>query len=237
MTRLLVSVRSATEAVAALRGGASLIDVKEPARGALGRANDDVIADVVRMVAGARPVSAALGEFDDASAEDLPPCKERLTYLKWGLHRCGSSDAGAWQCELALVIRRLADRQPNPRIVAVAYADCRRARAPTPEDVCSFAVTHAVGAFLLDTWEKDGSTLLDWLSPREIERLAERCRAAGVPIVLAGSLGAREIGELLPLQPDWFAVRGAACQGRQRGATIDEGKVRQLAALLGEEGA
>jgi dihydroneopterin aldolase len=103
-----------------------------------------------------------------------------------------------------------------------------------PESVCSFAVTHPVGAFLLDTWEKDGSTLLDWLPPSEIERLCTRCRGAGVPIALAGSLGSREIGELLPLRPDWFAVRGAVCRGRRRTARIDEGKVRQLAALLGE---
>ena len=36
MTRLLVSVRSAEEAEIALAGGADVIDVKEPRRGALG---------------------------------------------------------------------------------------------------------------------------------------------------------------------------------------------------------
>ena len=48
MTRLLVSVRSAAEAEAALLGGADVIDVKEPDRGPLGRADDAVIAAVVR---------------------------------------------------------------------------------------------------------------------------------------------------------------------------------------------
>ena len=62
MTRLLVSVRSAAEAEAALAGGAALIDVKEPDRGALGRADDAVIADVVRAVAGRAPVSAAASQ-------------------------------------------------------------------------------------------------------------------------------------------------------------------------------
>jgi hypothetical protein len=42
---------------------------------------------------------------------------------------------------------------------------------------------------------------------------------------------------LLPLRPNWFAVRGAVCQGRQRGATIDEGKVRQLVTLLDDKSA
>jgi len=220
-----------------VRSGAALIDVKEPAHGALGRASDRTITDVVRSIAGARPVSAALGELVDTFADDLPTCKKDLNYLKWGLSRYQDCDEDVWQAELDLVIRRLAGRQPNPRIVAVAYADWGRARAPAPENVCSFAVTHPVGAFLLDTSEKDGSTLLDWLPPSEVERLCVRCRAAGVPIALAGSLGAKEIRTLLPLGPDWFAVRGAVCQGRQRGAAIDEGRVRQLAALLGEEGA
>src|SRR5215212_6095908 len=53
---LLVSVRNVEEAHRALEGGAALIDVKEPSRGALGRADDNVIAAVVAAVAGRRPV-------------------------------------------------------------------------------------------------------------------------------------------------------------------------------------
>ena len=40
---LLVSVRSAAEALAALAGGADVIDVKEPNQGSLGAADDDTI--------------------------------------------------------------------------------------------------------------------------------------------------------------------------------------------------
>jgi uncharacterized protein (UPF0264 family) len=63
--QLLVSVRSAAEAEAALEGGADVIDVKEPSRGSLGRADDDVIAEVVSTVAGRRTVTAAMGELVD----------------------------------------------------------------------------------------------------------------------------------------------------------------------------
>jgi uncharacterized protein (UPF0264 family) len=224
MTRLLVSVRSALEAEAALRGGAALIDVKEPAHGSLGRASDAAIAEVARVAAKRCPVSAALGELKDA--EELP-IESSLAYVKWGL-------AGAqedWRHRLRQGMQRLT----TCRAVAVGYADARRAHAPTPDEVCSFAIENAAGAFLLDTWRKDGSTLLDWLPQEEIARLRQRCRAAAVPMALAGSLGIREIETLLPLRPEWFAVRGAVCQGRQRGAAMDEGKVRQLAALLREK--
>ncbi len=236
MTQLLVSVRSASEAEAALRGGAALIDVKEPAHGSLGRASEQILAEVVRTVAGRRSVSAALGEFVDTFADALPSCVRSLNYLKWGLSRYQDWEEDIWREELGIVIHHLDARQPNPRVVAVAYADWQRACAPRPENVCSFAVAHPVGAFLLDTWHKDGSTLLDWLSLDDIGRLREACQSAGVPMALAGSLGAAEIQMLLPLQPDWFAVRGAVCQGRRRGAAIDEGAVRRLVALLSARG-
>jgi uncharacterized protein (UPF0264 family) len=221
MTQLLVSVRSAWEAEAALRGGAALIDVKEPRRGSLGRARDDAIAEVVRVVAGRRPVSAALGELADTPGLPVEP---RLAYVKWGLAGSGED----WRSSLHRVMRRLAEHRPSCHAVAVAYADGWRARAPAPEEVCSFAVEYRTGAFLLDTWKKDGSTLLDWLPRGEVERLCARCHSAGVPMALAGSLGPDEMRTLLPLCPDWFAVRGAVCRGRRREATIDEGAVRQL---------
>jgi uncharacterized protein (UPF0264 family) len=225
MTQLLVSVRSAQEAEAALRGGAGLIDVKEPAHGSLGRASDDVLADVLRVVAGRRPISAALGELTEALAV---PSLKSLAYVKWGL----ASAASSWPCLLCEAMRRMTEQLPNCRAVAVAYADWQRAAAPRPEEVCSFAIEKAMGAFLLDTWNKDGSTLLDWLPLNDIERLRESCRAAGVPIALAGSLGAAEIRTLLPLRPEWFAVRGAVCPRRLRESEIDESKVRQLASMV-----
>jgi uncharacterized protein (UPF0264 family) len=228
VTALLVSVRSAAEAAAALRGGAALIDVKEPSRGALGRASAAVLADVARTVAGRCPVSAALGELLDTTGNEWPPEEVALTFVKWGLAGYAGRGAAAWRSELWLAARGLTERQPSCRAVAVAYADWRRAGAPAPEDVCFFAIENAMGAFLLDTWRKDASTLLDWLSLDAIAALRERCRAAGVPMALAGSLGVAEIEALLPSRPDWFAVRGAVCQGRQRNAAIDEGKVRQL---------
>src|SRR5262249_22526798 len=118
------------------------------------------------------------------------------------------------------------------RAVAVAYADWRRADSPCPEDVCALACSHACGAFLLDTWSKDGTTLLDWLTPSEIDRLCQTCRKAAVRVALAGSLDAAQIRLLGASQPDWFAVRGAACAGGRREHAIDSAAVRRLAKLV-----
>src|SRR5437763_16427094 len=65
--QLLISVAGPAEARAALRGGADVIDAKDPRRGALGPVPPHRLAAVRAAVAGARPISAALG---DAASED-----------------------------------------------------------------------------------------------------------------------------------------------------------------------
>src|SRR5579859_7285507 len=127
MTRLLVSVRSAAEAEAALVGGADVIDIKEPANGSLGRAADRTIAEVVARVAGRRPVSAALGEWCE-SGGDLPPL-DGLRYLKWGFSRLTDGRLE----EVAATFDRLRAAEPAYRLVTVAYADWESAAAPPPD--------------------------------------------------------------------------------------------------------
>src|SRR5947209_3792941 len=139
--RLLVSVRDAAEAEAALAGGADLIDVKDPARGPLGRASDAALAEVVCVVAGRRPVSAALGELLSFDGE-LPAVAGSLAYLKAGPAGLSAAGPGRWA-------ERLAALGPPARVVAVAYADWGRAGAPSPDEVCAFALHPRAGAFIL----------------------------------------------------------------------------------------
>jgi uncharacterized protein (UPF0264 family) len=228
---LLVSVRGADEVEAALAGGAALIDVKEPRRGALGRAGDETIAEVAAAVAGRLSVSAALGELRQAVGLELPAALDRLAFVKWGLAGYPGQRL-AWRMELDAAVGRLRRVRPECRFVAVAYADWEQAGAPAPTDVCTYACDHNAGALLLDTWHKDGSTLLNHLDADTIGRLAERCRAADVKVALAGSLGAEEIERLRAVQPDWFAVRGSVCRGGRRQTAVDEGRVRRLAELV-----
>jgi (5-formylfuran-3-yl)methyl phosphate synthase len=274
--QLLVSVRSAAEAEAALEGGASLIDVKEPSRGSLGRADEAVVRAVVQTVAGRRPVSAALGELPQGGMKP-PPFASSLRFVKWGLASRGADKR--WEADFLgsaaalgptlcvgphvgtlcvpspatagrdaerrrrAVPRRAWDRECGAsQAVLVAYADPERAGAPPVADVVAFACRRAWPArqhvLLLDTFDKHPCprrpTLLDWLSTRDICDLCERCRTAGVRVALAGSLGTEEIRRLLPARPDWFAVRGAVCEGCDRHQSVRADRVRGLVRLLQE---
>src|SRR5437868_3326316 len=68
--RLLVSVSNAAEAAAAVAGGADVIDAKDPLAGALGAVAVTTLCDIHAAVAGARPVTAAIGDAADEAATE-----------------------------------------------------------------------------------------------------------------------------------------------------------------------
>jgi uncharacterized protein (UPF0264 family) len=232
---LLVSVRSTAEAEAALAGGAALIDIKEPARGPLGRADDTTIAAIARLVAGRRPVSAALGELTGEKGTRTDSLKTVrvpfLDFVKVGLARARRV---AWQDVLS---RHLDDGHgpgQMPQLVLCAYADWTLADAPPLDEVLRFACSRAGNVFLIDTFDKtscDGRprSLLDWVPMAHIIDICRACRANGVRIALAGSLASAEIAALEDARPDWFAVRGAVCADGRRDAAVSVDKVRALA--------
>lgn len=229
-SRLLVSVRTAEEALEAFAGGADLIDVKEPSRGSLGPADPSVLEEVWRALANRCPLSAALGELGEAVSMPLPRAVSSYRYLKWGLAGYRESPGQA-RADLETRKQQLDRSVRGKRMVVVAYADWLRASAPQPDLVLRWATELNLG-LLIDTWRKDATTLLDWLAPPTLAALVADCNAAGVPLALAGRLGVSEIERLRFLQPRWFAVRGAACQDGQRHGAICRERVAALAQLV-----
>ena len=220
--KLLVSVRSVEEALAALDGGADLIDVKEPENGPLGKATDEVIAEIVQYVAGRRPVSAAMGELLDDVKSDLRSIS--LAVRKWGLAGCAEEP---WH-EPLLELREAT----SAIVVPVAYADAESAESPSVADVANFAGSNGFPIILIDTWEKEGFDLLSWMTPGELRRLVDEMRAKGTAVALAGSLKREHALILQRIEPDWVAVRGAVCDGGKRSEKVVAEKVRALRMAL-----
>ncbi|HEX3152158.1 MAG TPA: (5-formylfuran-3-yl)methyl phosphate synthase [Gemmataceae bacterium] len=219
-TGLLVSVRSAAEACAAIEGGADLIDIKEPQRGALGAADLSVIEEVIAEVGERAPVSVALGEWRDWSRTRLP---SGIQYMKLGLAGLTTHEAHAAAQEIR--------NRPGPIPVMVAYADHRRAASPDPAQLIKIAIDLRFSTFLIDTFVKDGTSLVDWLDWRTLVNFRQQLSNANLSLALAGSLSASLIRELRPVEPAWFAVRGAACAGGRMGTVLAE-CVRELRAII-----
>lgn len=233
MTRwrgLLVSVRDASEVAAALAGGATIIDVKDPRQGSLGAATPDTIAAITRAVAGRVPVTCAAGELTDATAERLsaffaavvacPPAAVKL-----GL--AGMAErawAAAWREALA------AAPAPSER-VAVAYADWRRVSAPEPSAIVAVGAAIGCSVFLVDTADKRGPGLCTACSADDLARWIEQARAAGMQVALAGKIALDEIPTIRRFAPDVVALRSAVCSNGRTGS-VDAALVRRAAALL-----
>ena len=223
MTRLLVSVRNVAEAVIALAGGADVIDIKEPSRGALGPADPDVWSEVQQLVGRRAIVSAALGELLDRSVIELAAQTRGLRYAKIGLAGC--HDHRGWLRRWRAVLAAL---PLGVRAVPVVYADWPAARGPSPSVGVWLATQSPARLLLIDTHDKARGSLLDHLAVEPLRELAEYARASSVRLALAGSLDQESIPALLPLAPAFFGVRGAACRGGREG-TIDEALVKSLA--------
>lgn len=229
MTGLLVSVRDAAEALVALRGGAALIDVKEPHHGSLGAATPEVWREVRRVVSTEVPCSAALGELRDVTPEQVASWRGSLPgyqFAKLGLAGCGTIPS--WQQQWQDVLQELPTGTSR---VAVIYADWQSADAPTPEEILQAAIDSTCSAILLDTFGKAGGPISSYLSQKELSQILGCARAAGLATVLAGSLSADLARELLPLAPNYIAVRGAVCHGSRAGM-VEESLVAEFAEIL-----
>lgn len=219
--RLLVSVRSADEARAAMEGGADIIDIKEPSRGSLGAADMRVQSEVVAAVGKWVPVTAALGELHEPARE----LAHGVTFFKMGL----SNAAPTWQEDLQ---RRTTRLQPA-HAVTVLYADFHRVNAPQPRFVQSFAQRHAKG-LLIDTAIKDGRNLFDHWIDDALRDQIQQAHRHGLFVALAGSLQSKHISRCLDLGADVIAVRSAACAHGDRHAPVDSAAVRHLTKLISE---
>ena len=219
---LLVSVRSAPEALLAVRGGAAIVDVKEPDLGSLGMADPEVWRAVRAVVPASIPVSVALGELRDWRERDAPPPSafEGLAFRKMGL--AGAESGRSWVAEWASLRRSWGD---GPPWIAVAYRDWERAGAPDPDWVIAEAERAGCVGVLIDTFEKRSAPSLDESWSKRMATIRDRVGLVAV----AGGVDAETIARFGPFSPDLFAVRGSACEAGDRLGTIDPERVECLA--------
>ncbi|MCA9065650.1 MAG: hypothetical protein KDA96_21425 [Planctomycetaceae bacterium] len=253
LPRLLVSVRSCDEALAAMRGGADFIDVKEPRNGALGRADWETIHAIGQCVARHQAsrtafentpgFSVALGELaewegsEGVVSGELLRESDRLTFVTPVFFKLGPAHADDWvgnvDAAMGKAARRLQSLVAGPvEPVAVSYADYDRIHAPAPAVILQKASLIGIRHFLLDTGIKDSTTLLDWLPVEELIRLRRAAADLGIQFGIAGRLNVGLLEQLTPVSPDIIGVRGAVCQGGDRGSCVTESGVGEVVEAL-----
>jgi len=218
---VLVSVRDAAEVEAALAGGAAVIDVKDPARGSLGRAEARAVAAVAAVVGDRVPWTLAAGELAEgvealaawlgAVQEALPGSCAKPAAVKVGL---AGMVGRPWEADLARLHARL---PPETAHVAVVYADGDRVGAPAPLDVIAAARESGCTWLLIDTADKRSPGLLGLRSREEVSGWVAAARGHGLGVVLAGRIAVNEIPLAAAFDCDFVALRSAVCSNAGQG--------------------
>jgi (5-formylfuran-3-yl)methyl phosphate synthase len=228
--RLLVSVSGPGEAATALAAGAQIIDAKDPAAGPLGAVSLDVLRAIVHRVGGARPVTAALGDASDEQDAE----RDAAAFTAAGTSLVKIGFAGTTDTHRIEALLAAADRGAPRRIVAVAYADYRRAGSAGPDAILAAAIRARAGGMLIDTFDKSGPGLFALMSADALRRIVDMARQGGLLAALAGRLTADDLLLVRRTGADIAGVRGAACDGGREG-TVSADRIAHLLYRLRDE--
>lgn len=235
LAKLLVSVRDAREAKVALRSGVDWIDLKEPNAGALGAPDLESARAVIRALGDHPSRSVALGELANLDFNSAKRLAELFPIVKVGLSEMAETDD--WQNRLMQLARAISNPQESlVSLVPVIYADWQNCSAPAPEEVIELAGNLPQQAqhrrfVLVDTYEKNGQSLLDHADQSLIQRWIERAEDTNCNLLLAGSLNEEQVIELSQLPVEAIGVRGAVCDAGRRSAICEQKLGRLLASI------
>jgi dihydroneopterin aldolase len=222
MTLFLASVRDAAEAEMAIGAGADIVDLKDPAKGALGALEPRIIAACVRQAARRAPLSATIGDLplegEAVCAAALATAALGVDYVKLGLFPEGDAE----RC-----LSLLQAEAKRVHLILVLFAD-----AMPKLDAITLAARIGASGVMFDTLGKGAGALPDHLTHARLAVHVAAAKACGLTVGLAGSLRAKHIPGLLALEPDLLGFRGALCQGGDRTRPLDPLRLAAIRALI-----
>ncbi|HWU35146.1 MAG TPA: (5-formylfuran-3-yl)methyl phosphate synthase [Methylovorus sp.] len=221
MSRFLASVSDLQEAQLVLPY-ADILDLKNPAQGALGALVLEVMEAIVRYVDGRKPISATIG--------DLPMEPKTVLAAIQAVAATGVDivKVGMFPGEqLACIDAVKSITASGTKVVAVLFADSPQAALP-------LSVFREAGFYgvMLDTAVKDGSSLLDHQDLPALQAFVEEAAELRLVSGLAGALRLPHVEKLCGLQADYLGFRSALCHLSNRTATISESQVSTVQQLL-----
>ena len=225
MTGMLASVNSIEEATLVLSANVDIIDLKQPALGALGALETSLVKKIVAEIDGHCPVSATIG--------DLPMQPEIIfhavkTMAETGVDyiKIGFFPDGDWQGTLEK-LASLTHAEPAPgrliSLIAVLFADAQ----PDLGIIASLKNAGFKGV-MLDTMDKKNGSLTQVMVKTDIAQFVRLAKAHQLICGLAGSLRLEDIPELMPYQPDYLGFRGALCLQHNRTAQLNKPSIIQI---------
>jgi uncharacterized protein (UPF0264 family) len=219
LLKLLVSVVNKKEALDSIKGGADILDVKNPKEGSLGANFPRVIKQVKDVTPKNLELSATIGDLPNlpgtASLAALGAAVSGVDYVKAGLF-------GVKTCEEATammteVVRAVKEHDSNLKTIASGYADFREVGCVSPLELPFVANKAGADGVLVDVKVKNGkSNLFSFLTNENLKELVDKAHNYNLLAALAGSLDTQDIQRVFSLGADIIGVRGAVCTKKDR---------------------
>ncbi len=212
MSGMLASVTNLEEARIALLAHVDIIDLKQPASGALGALETHQVKSIVTELGHHKPISATVGDLPMQADLIFNAVKDMadtgVDYIKIGFF-----PGRNWH-EVILKLQALT--QQSIKLIAVLFADQRL----DFKMIEAFSQAGFSGV-MLDTMDKSKGSLTQIMPYVDIQFFVQKSKIHQLICGLAGSLNKTDISTLLPLQADYLGFRGALCQDHQRTARLD----------------
>ena len=217
--KLLVSVVNKTEALDSIKGGAHILDVKNPKEGSLGANFPRVIKQVKEVTPKNLEVSATIGDLPNlpgtASLAALGAAVSGVDYVKVGLFGVKTSEEAT--ALMREVVRAVKEYDSGLKTIASGYADFRYVGCVSPLELPEVAHKAGADGVLVDVKIKNGkNNLFSFLTDKKLEELVNKSHNYNLLAALAGSLDKQDIPRVYNLEADVIGVRGAVCSKKDR---------------------
>lgn len=220
----LASVQSLEEAQHLSKCLPDILDMKQPAYGALGALSLDEVESIVKWVAGRCLTSATVGDLPMEASLIQSAISEMaetdVDYVKVGLFG-GAEQASCLQALMPFV------KQLKTPVIAVLFADRQY-----ETDVVTQVLNAGFSGLMVDTAEKNGRSLLDLWSVDKLTAFVNTVKNAERLCGLAGALRIEDIATLRALAPDYLGFRSALCPERKRNASLSTTLAKTISSAL-----
>jgi len=223
MSRMLASVNSLQEALLVQSLNVDIIDLKQPAQGALGALPYETVAAIVDHLKPDAQLSATIGDLP-MHGETVCRAVTRMAATGVDYVKIGFFPDGDW-LDCINGLSAIAGR--GHALIAVLFADCQ----PDLSVIQTLAQAGFHGV-MLDTRQKGQGGLTHWLTIDELQNFVQSAKANGLLCGLAGSLSISDIPGLLPLNADYLGFRGALCRESLRTAQLDTAAIAEIKGIL-----
>ena len=227
--QLLVSPKNRQEAIEAIKGGADIIDVKNPLEGSLGANFPWVIKEIRQLTPPTIAISATIGDLDykpgTAAQAALGAAFCGTNYVKLGLFGKMSKEQAIDLVDKVVSAANLFS--PKIKVAVAGYADAHRIGAIDPMLVPIITSNAKAHVAMIDTAIKDGKSTFDFLKESQLRNFVNDSHRLGLMTALAGNLQKNDLLKVWKLKVDIVGVRSAVCKNGRTGK-IDRKLVQDL---------